>query len=453
MSIPGANTAAFRPIKTARTVLVVLAGIIASNYRHIERNMIAISICGLVGMPLYYFVWHDLFPQPYENVALRLIGAGLCLPFVFKEFWPESLRKYLPILWYATVLYILPFFFTFMLLQNDFSAVWLVSFVAALLLLVFLVNWLNLIFLTVAGMFLAWSVFTLGDGTVSDPTIYLELMPVVLFVMVVGTVFSYRSETLKQQRLDAMLMAGRNLSLEMREPLLGIRTSTISLSQYLPLLLQTYEMAEENGLPVREIPPAHREVLRHSMQRLQDETAHANTVIEMLLRNSGGVPIDPKGFDVFSIAECIKMALARYPFRSEKERKLVKVRLNSDFGFFGSDSAMVHVILSLLKTSLASLAVSGKGDVTIDLDASDDGNQLRLRNTSGVSAAGKSSRLLEELSLPDSTSGAAPALGYVKSAVESFSGSVFVHSTRGSHTDYVIALPLPPEMPQSVAMR
>ncbi len=120
---------------------------------------------------------------------------------------------------------------------HDLAPVWLVSFVAALLLLVFLVDWLNLVVLYVFGMALAWIVFALGEGQVSDPNVYVELMPVVLFALVVGTVFSYRNEALKQERLDAMLKAGRNLSSELREPLLGIRTSTVSLKRYLPQLL------------------------------------------------------------------------------------------------------------------------------------------------------------------------------------------------------------------------
>lgn len=423
--------------------MTLLGKVVLRSYRHVERNLIAISVCGAVGMPLYYFVWHDLFPQPYENLALRLIGGGMCLPFIFKDYWPEKLRKFLPVLWYVTILYVLPFFFTFMTLKNDFSALWLASFVTALLLLVFLVDWLNLVFLTVFGMMLAWGVFTVGGGAASDPTIYLQLMPIVFFVLIVGTVFSYRNEMLKQERLDAMLAAGRNLSHDLRSPLLGIRTSSISLSQYLPMLLQTYEIAEEAGLPVTEIPPAHRDVLRHSLGRLQEDTVHANTVIEMLLRNSGGVPIDPAKFSVFSMADCVKRALASYPFKSEKERKLVKVQLADDFSFYGSEGAMVHVILSLLKNALTSLARQGKGEVSVELEKGQQENRLRVLDTSGGRLVSRNARLFDESSVLDMESGTGPALGFVSQAVELFSGNIKIDSVRGQRTTYVISLPLP----------
>ncbi len=441
MALIHPNTA---DLQSTKAVLIQLSKIIGRSYHLVERNLIAISACGAVGMPLYYFIWHDLFPQPYENLPLRLVGAGLCLPFLLKDYWPETLRRYAPIFWYATILYVLPFFFTFMTLKNDFSAVWLASFIAALLLLVFLVDWLNLIFLTVFGMVLGWAAFTLAGGSVSDPTVYLQLMPIVFFVLVVGTVFGYRTEMLKQERMDAMLTAGRNLSHELRSPLLGIRTSTMSLGQYLPLLLQTYELAEERGLPVGDIPKAHRNVLKHCLDRLQEETLHANTVVEMLLRNSGGVTIDSAEFSVSSMADCVKTALVRYPFKSEKERKLVKVQLASDFSFYGSESAMVYVILSLLKNVLISVAQQNKGEVTLALENTPHHNCLRILDTSGAAvASGRYSRFFDGSSMLNSESGTGPALEFVRRAIYSFSGSVKIQSVRGQHTEITITLPQP----------
>ena len=424
-----------------RTLLVILGGVIGRNYRHGERNLVAVSVCGAFGMPLYYFVWHNLFPQPYENLTLRLIGGAMCIPLTFKDHWPENMRRYAPVLWYLTVLYVLPFFFTYMTLRNDFAPIWLVSFVAALLLLVFLVDWLNLVVLSVFGMLLAWTVFNLGGGRVSDPNVYVELMPVVLFALVVGTVFSYRNETLKQERLDAMLMAGRNLSNELREPLLGIRTSTVSLKRYLPQLLETYEAAEKIGLAVREISPMHRRALTNSLERLQRETGHAGAIIEMLLRNTGGVPIDPTEFQMVSMAECVETALQRYPFASEAERKIVKVRLKSDFGFFGSDSGMVHVVLSLIKIALSSIAKHGRGDVLIELATSPGDCELRIRDSSAGPPAGRLVNLFDEFSVLESDSGTGPALAQAKKLVEAFAGAIAIRTERGQFTEYVITLP------------
>jgi signal transduction histidine kinase len=430
-----------RLLSSLRALFAVLGGVIGRNYHHGERNLVAVSACGAFGMPLYYFVWHDLFPQPYENLTLRLVGGAMCIPLAFKDRWPDALRRYAPILWYVTVLYVLPFFFTYMTLRNDFAPVWLVSFIAALLLLVFLVDWLNLVVLSVIGMALAWVVFAIGAGQVSDPNVYKELMPVVVFALIVGTVFSYRNESLKQERLDAMLMAGRNLSSELREPLLGIRTSTVSLERYLPQLLETQALAEKNGLAVHEIPNLHRHALSNSLERLRKETGHANTIIEMLLRNTGGVPVDPANFHMISMAECVETALNRYPFATEMERKLVKVRLKPDFDFLGSASGMVHVVLSLIRITLASVAKQGKGDILIELIATPANRVLRIRDSSTGNTTGRLGNLFDEFSLLETDSGIGPALAQAKKLVEAFAGTITISSERRQFTEYLIALP------------
>lgn len=429
------------------TWLGMLSRFIGRSFHLVERNLTAISLCGAVGMPLYYFIWNDLFPQPYENLTLRLIGAGLCVPFLFLNAWPQRLRRLAPIYWYATVLYVLPFFFTFMTLKNDFSAVWLASFISALFLLVILVDWLNLIFLTTLGMAFGWAAFALTGGEVSNPTVYLQLMPIVFFVLIVGTVFGYRSEMLRQERMDAMLTAGRNLSNELRSPLLGIRTSTISLSQYLPVLLDTYDMAEARGLPVEEIPQAHRKILRHCLNRLQDETLQANTIVEMLLRNSGGVEINPTDFSVFSMADCIRTAIGRYPFRSEKERKLVKALITSDFSFYGSESAMIYVILSLLKNALLSISRHGQGEVSITLERAQKRNILHIVETGGAAfVSDRSARFFDSDALLNAESGTGPAHHFVRRAVQSFGGELTIRKSGGRHTEILITLPLPEAM-------
>ena len=109
-----------------RRVVAAFRHLTVRSYQHSEPNLIAVAVCGAVGMPLYYFIWHDLFPQSYENLPLRAVGGVMCAFLVFKDYWPQSTRKYLPACWYITLLYVLPFFFTFMLLRNGSSPVWLV---------------------------------------------------------------------------------------------------------------------------------------------------------------------------------------------------------------------------------------------------------------------------------------------------------------------------------------
>ena len=64
-------------------------------------HLTVIGYVGLLGFPLYYYIWTEVFPQPYESITLRLIGMVLCLGFVFLRYWPLSVRKYLAIYWFV----------------------------------------------------------------------------------------------------------------------------------------------------------------------------------------------------------------------------------------------------------------------------------------------------------------------------------------------------------------
>lgn len=260
------------------------------TFQYSEPNLVSISLLGFVGMPLYYFVWHDLFPQPYENLALRIAGSALCLVLALKNQWPQRLRRFVPAIWYLTILFALPFFFGFMMLKNGSSPVWLVSAISALLLLILLVDWVNLIIMFAVGSAAAWAAFALTTDDIGDLRVFYEQLPVFVFALVAGTIFNYRREILKRERLETMLAVGSSVAREIRAPLLGIKTGSVSLKQYLPVLLQTYDKAHEVDATVATIPPQHRRALDHVLDRIFGDVARANTVVDMLLRNPALCP-------------------------------------------------------------------------------------------------------------------------------------------------------------------
>ena len=69
-----------------------------SNLRHridkvskyVEPNIAFAGLIGFVGFPSYYFIWEYIFPQPYENLPLRVIGAMLFIPLVAFKYLPKK---------------------------------------------------------------------------------------------------------------------------------------------------------------------------------------------------------------------------------------------------------------------------------------------------------------------------------------------------------------------------
>src|SRR5262249_32445026 len=95
--------------------------------RHLYFGLVAGS-----SFPLYYVVWQMMFPQPYETLALRLTGSVIFVPIILAKLWPKPLKRFFPLYWYLSLIFALPFFFTYMLLMNSGSTVWLLSTLVAL---------------------------------------------------------------------------------------------------------------------------------------------------------------------------------------------------------------------------------------------------------------------------------------------------------------------------------
>ena len=175
------------------------------SYKAVEPIVIAVAAFGVIGMPLYYIVWHDVFPQTHESVELRLIGSLLCLVTCVTGMLPQAQRRALgPAVWFVTVTYCLPFFFTYMLLKNGGSPVWLVTWLLGFALLAMVAEFGGLLLLLSLGVTAACGAFFLLDGgTLASLTNLVEQIPVFLFTIIAATVAIYRQQIARQTLMRA----------------------------------------------------------------------------------------------------------------------------------------------------------------------------------------------------------------------------------------------------------
>ena len=154
---------------------------------------------GLFGHPIFYVVWWNLFPQPYENLPLRLLGSLLCLPFVFRHYWPPRLIRFLPLGFHIAVIYNIPFFFTYFLIRNEFSQVWIFSTLGAAFLLTLLVEWRTaLVFFAGWGFFLLGFSFSTAGGF--NHTDFLQYLVIFLFPLVFGSIFNHKLQRYRKMQ-------------------------------------------------------------------------------------------------------------------------------------------------------------------------------------------------------------------------------------------------------------
>lgn len=440
-----APSMATNPISPTHHIAREVIQAMSRHTQYMGARFLPFGLVAFFGFPLYYFVWQYLFPQHYENLTLRLVGSGLFVPIILASYWPARWQRYLPIYWYFTLIYSLPFFFTFMLLKNEGSSAWLLSALAAAFLMVLLLDWRNLLFQMLLGCSLAWASFTLSSPDAHISLHVMTNLPVYLFVIALGAVSNYSSEAVKQERLRAMHSAASTLAHELRTPLLGIKAGANGVQLHLPTLLKGYQLAQQAGLPIQPIRDIHQEQLANVLKRIEEEVDHSNIIIDMLLANSDLIQFKQIAFTSCNMQTCLADALRRYPFASDQQRMLVHADLQIAFHFRGHELLMVHLLFNLLKNALRHITQAGKGEILIRSESGPEQNRLIFHDT----GLGIPAHILPHIftrfyswSLGhDDGSGAGIGLAYCRSVMQAFGGSINCRSQSGEFCEFTLSFP------------
>ena len=441
------------PPRGARTLVPIrlfLAQVFAPalrNLQYVSRRMRPFSIIAIVGFPLYYYIWNDLFPQPYENLPLRLVGSALFIPILFSDRWPSWAKKLMPYYWYATIFYSLPFFFTFMLLKNNGSNVWVESALIAAFVMVLLLDWLMLMLNFLIGIALAYLAYWATTDAVSVNASYLVHLAIFSFAIAIGAIANYDTERIRVEQERAMLATAGSIAHELRTPLLAIRAGAAGLGSYLPLLLETYGIAQDTGLRVPKIRVAHLHSMGGVLSRIEQEAVHSNTIIDMLLANARFADGHSEQLTHCSIRQCVQTALNRYPFRGGEQQRVLTELIN-DFTFEGSGMLVVHVLFNLLKNALRGMADVDSALISIRLAPGPRANQLLFRDT-GVGIA---SHVLPHIftrfytssaEADDASVGTGIGLAFCRDVMRVMGGSIDCTSIESMHTEFVLTFPKP----------
>lgn len=356
---------------------------INETYSQVEPNFLIIGVFGVIGFPFYYLVWEYLFPQVYENLSLRLLGAALCVPLLFVNRLVESAKQAFRPLWYVIMTYNFPFFFTYMLIRNDFSTAWQLSLLCTIFISFLIFDWLTVNLIYVTGSLAAWGLCYVAGTMPAHPELYLQDLPIFVFLVIATMIFDRKTEMVRRERRRAAEAVRTGIAAEMIDPILGIATGATGLKSHLPMLLESYKVARSKNLPVPPIDAALLQALEHVTERVQNEARHLSTIID-LLRPLRKDQLDERTFGVLSMRECVENALARYPYRSFDEQRLVRFRRIEDFAFRGLKTPIENVIIGLVHDALTSIQHVGRGDLTIWLKSGTKEHTLFLRDSSRV---------------------------------------------------------------------
>jgi two-component system CAI-1 autoinducer sensor kinase/phosphatase CqsS len=369
------------------------------------------------------------------------------IPIVLSNYWSVRMRRFKVVYWNLVILFTLPFFFTFMLLKNDLNYVWVTSLLTAIFIMISMLNWQSLVFHSMVGGLLACLAYFVDEGMIVFSLAYinLEFLPLVLFLLISGVATNYGKERIQAERERAILDAASSIAHELRTPLLGISAGAAGLRNYVPVLVQAYHFAQKQGGNLPFIRAAHLNAMVDVLKRIETESRHANTMVDMLLVSArGGRALQE--YKECSMQECIAEMLQRYPFETG-ERELVHTRVDQDFMFRANELQVVHVLFNLIKNALRHIHQAGKGEIMISINADQDKGRLIFRDTGTGIAPDVLPHIFKRFYttqlLHNKTDnwGAGIGLAFCQDVVKSLGGEIKCRSAWQEFTEFEIIFP------------
>lgn len=403
-----------------------------------QIQMLSFGIFGVINYPVFYVVWLYVFHEGYESFTVRFTAALLCLGLVLKNYWPQKLKPFLPIYWYLTLTYCLPFLGTFMLLQNSESTAWLTNAMLALVLLILLVDWISLVILLLIGAASGWLTYYLITGNFGS--VDSGSLSNYVFAVVIAMLFSRNRQVLEKAKLRSACAIGANIAHEMRTPINTVKASFKGIKRYFSAILQGYQLAKEAGLPVEPIHPGHYKTLLTTLDTASNEIQYSHTLMDILLMNVRQANLKSEKIEICSMAACIKEALERYPFSSEGQAKKVHWDNSQDFQFKGVQLLVVHMLFNLIKNALFYIGAAQKGEIYLSMEEGKRYNTLYFKDTGAGMSSAVQSKLFTRF-FTTSTNGTGLGLAFCKMVMEELGGKILCDSQEDEYTQFTLLFP------------
>lgn len=422
------------------------------SFKESEPYFLTYGVAAFLGGLGFYFLNQNLVAENvYENFLVRLGAVILVIPLILNKYWPTKLKNLKIWYWYFTLIYTLPFLFSFMLLMNPSSNIWQINGIICLVILVLFVDWISFLLLLSLGV--ACGALLYGFNKLnSGPFIPLELRSVLysyLGPIIYIILFSRKKEKIQQEKIHTMKMLAGSIAHELRTPLSSMMMGAKAMGRLFPAYQDAYKKAKKSKLATKQVSTDEEKYLVALPQNLQIVSQNAQTMITMLLTNLNEGN-SPRKTEVCSMRTCVEEALSSYPF-SPEEHKLIhwqdsknqKRNIQPDFSFLGHKELTKHVLFNLLKNALYAIDSAGKGEIYITLEpgkTKKDKNQLIFKDT-GVGISARDIAHIFDRFYSKTEHGTGIGLAFCQSVIRGFGGGITCTSQENKYTTFTITLP------------
>ncbi len=411
-----------------------------------ENTLYSVGWIGALGHPIYWFFWTYIFPQTYENAYLRFFSGALFATFLFHKLIPKSLERWAALHWFVTITLGLPTTFTFLMLMNDFSKIYMTCEVMVICLLTIFLR--GIVSVTASlfsgallgGLLYLW--FAPSGHVLNNFGALFEFSPLLGFALLSGVVFTQdlrESVRIQEMRIAAQeqekslkALAG-SIAHEMRNPLGQIRFSLHGIRNLMPRPVAYHE---PDAAPTPLSPTDLNTIYGHMAQ---GETAidRGLQIIAMTLDEVSGKPIDPTRFEYLPAGITTRKAIDEYSFDSPGERHKVKVLVRNDFTFKANETAYIFILFNLIKNALFNFKQHPQALLTITVDAP----HIKVHDTGPGIPQELMDTLFGSFATSGKVGGTGLGLAYCRRTMQAFGGEITCHSVLGKHTEFTLSFP------------
>jgi two-component system CAI-1 autoinducer sensor kinase/phosphatase CqsS len=403
-------------------------------YNYAEPNMSLVVIMGGMGFPLYYWVWEHLFPQHYENLGLRLLCTALVFVMAFRNHYNNRIKKLLPIYYIFVMGLCLPYFFFFMMLMNEWSDVWVLSFMSSIFIHILLVHDTRMMF-TQAFVCIGLASLTAyyAKGSELSFAEHYSYIPIFAFTYVFGHLFYFRNQVEHEAKVSIAKSFGAGIAHEMRNPLSALLSSFEVVRSIVPTNNSSYR--NSHHLNAQEIQILN-DIIEDSMKVIWT----GNETIDLLLTSIDQNRVSTSTFCKHRARKVIENAIDSYSYKNATEKRLVTLEMDEDFEYLGSDALLKYVIYNLLKNAFRHRGTS-RFKITISSESTSDGYRVFVRDTGQGIEPQLSKNIVEDFYTTGKNGTFGLGLSFCKKVMKSFGGSISCRSEFGEWTEFELIFP------------
>lgn len=402
-------------------------------YQYAEPNLDAIGLMGVLGYPLYYVIWEFLFSQAYENLALRLACSLAFLPVLLRNHLPQEVQKYGPHFYQLAITLGLPFFFFFMMLMNDWSQVWVLSFLSASFLHILLVHITRVVLVQAIvavslAIFIAW----IAQGFRLECDINWAHIPVFLFVYLFGNWCYSRNQFEHESRISLAKTFGAGIAHEMRNPLSCLSASIELAQATLPRV--------QSGVDQFVLTKEQLNTLHNLTEEAHNTILSGNETIDLLLTSIDENRVSRSSFQVYSAKQVSENAIHSFGYSSVANRQVIELIVADDFYFLGSNTLLKYVMFNLLKNAFYHRSDNHfKIEVTLYCD--DQGQHVAVSDNGRGIASGVLENIYQDFYTTGKSSSYGLGLPFCQRVMRSFGGGIKCQSIEGKGSEFTLTFP------------